>query len=208
MMTLNICLRQGITDLGLEISASSQAKLICFIELIQKWNRTFNLTAIRQREEMVSHHLLDSLSIANYVSGPHILDIGSGAGLPGIPLAISLPQYQFVLLDSQGKKTRFLLQVKNELDLPNVEIVQERVEHYQPGELFNEITARAFGSVHDIISLSKHLLLPKGQWLLMRGQVMEEELSGIKGTAEIVPLKVPGLNKQRSLVLIRKFAFY
>lgn len=201
-MTLNTQLQQGLADLKLDLPTSAEVKLLKYISLLEKWNKAFNLTAITDPYEIITHHLLDSLSVVSFITGGRICDVGTGAGLPGIPLSIALPEKKFSLLDSNGKKTRFLVQAISELKVNNVEVVQSRVENFQPKELFNNITARAFGSVHDIIRSCQHLLKPDGQMLLMRGQIDQQELVGIKGKTEVVALDVPRLRKERNLLVV------
>ena len=155
-------LELGLREMGLHFSVPVQQKLVHYIQLIARWNKTFNLTAIRDVEEMVSKHLLDSLAVQPYIEGSLILDVGSGAGLPGIPFAITSPDKHFVLIDSNGKKTRFLMQAKIDLKLDNVEVVNSRVEDYHPTKeghriYFDVITARAYATTDDILSSTAHL---------------------------------------------------
>lgn len=180
----------------------AQDKISSFLELLQKWNQAYNLTAIRDPKDMVTKHILDSLVVAPYIKGPRIIDVGTGAGLPGIPLAIALPHFQFTLLDSNGKKIRFLTQVLAELGLKNIEIVQERVEDYQSTEGFQTIISRAFASLDDFIDKTKHLLATDGQILAMKGKVLDEELKNVTGHVKVCQLEIPGLKEQRNLVII------
>jgi 16S rRNA (guanine527-N7)-methyltransferase len=179
-------------------------QLAAFLVLLVKWNKAFNLTAITEPLEMVTHHILDSLSISPYLHGGRIIDIGTGAGLPGIPLAIMHPEKQFVLLDSNQKKTRFCQQAVMELSLKNVEVVHSRVEKLSPTAQFDTILSRAFASINDMLSASKHLRADKGIFLAMKGRISEEELAGVSKeyAHKVHELIVPGLNAQRCVVII------
>lgn len=190
------------TSLEALLPAASRVDLLRYRDLIATWNRVYSLTAVRDIDEMIPRHLLDSLAIAPYVKGERILDVGAGAGLPGIPLALTLPQWQFVLLDSNGKKTRFLIHVKSELSLTNVEVVQARVEQYQPEQLFDTIVTRAFGSLDAMIEKTKRLCRPGGCLLAMKGQYPQDELAAISERFEVYPITVPALDAQRHLVCI------
>lgn len=192
----------GIAGLGLQLAPSFIPKIIHFIEMLCKWNAVFNLTAITEPEEIITRHILDSLSILPYIHKNPVLDLGSGAGFPGIPCALALPQLNFVLLDSNGKKTRFLTEAIAELAMSNVEIIQSRVEHYRPKQCFGTITARAFSTIASIINQSSHLLCPTGEFLLMKGISPEKELQSIVQKYHVTRLHVPGLNEQRHLITI------
>lgn len=181
-----------------------QQQLLHYIELLIKWNGAYNLVGTDDPEDILVQHILDSLSIAPYVDGQQIIDVGTGAGLPGIPLAIMFPQKHVALLDSVGKKIRFLTQVKMELKLTNVEIIQARVEAFQPQQCFNNVVTRAFSSVADIIKKTQHLLCPDGKLLMMKGIHFEKELQGISWKIQIYPLQVPGLAKQRNLLCLQR----
>ncbi|WP_457668493.1 16S rRNA (guanine(527)-N(7))-methyltransferase RsmG [Thiolapillus sp.] len=197
-------LSQGLAEMKLATSEQQQRQLLDYLALLEKWNRAFNLTAVRDPEKMVSRQLLDSLSIQHLLKGERILDVGSGAGLPGIPLAILNPRRSFILLDTNGKKTRFLRQVKLELGLDNVQVEQTRVEQYQPPQRFDIITSRAFASLPDLISLTCHLLAPGGCWLAMKAAVPQDELVALPAEyqLEIQLLVVPGEAAQRHGILI------
>jgi 16S rRNA (guanine527-N7)-methyltransferase len=153
---LEALLRSGIKDQSLTLSDIQVKLLLDYLRLLQKWNSAYNLTAIREPEKMLHLHLLDSLSIIPFVKGGNVLDVGTGPGLPGIPLAIVYPERNFTLMDSNGKKTRFLFQVKNELGLGNVKEIQSRVEAYQPTKQFDAITSRAFTSLSDMGEKTTH----------------------------------------------------
>jgi 16S rRNA (guanine527-N7)-methyltransferase len=203
---LQVPLQDGVKQLSLDVSAIQQQQMLKYLELLQKWNKAYNLTAIREPLEMLSLHLFDSLSVASFIEGERFIDVGTGPGLPGIPLAILYPGRQFVLLDSNGKKTRFLFQAKNELGLKNVQEVQSRVETYQPKEKFDGILSRAFTSTEEMVSKCQHLLRDGGRFYAMKGQHPQQELSAIPKEYMVVashPLQVPGVNAERHLIEIR-----
>jgi 16S rRNA (guanine527-N7)-methyltransferase len=160
----------------LDLSPQLLAQFATYTTLLLKWNKTYNLTAIADPHEIITHHILDSLAIAPYVSGTHILDIGSGAGFPGVPLALIFPEKKFVLLDSNNKKARFLRHVVLTLALPNVEIAQQRVEKFHFTPCFDTIVIRATGSIKDLTQQSLHLCCNHGLWLFMKGKYPQEEL--------------------------------
>lgn len=196
----------GTKMLGVELGQLATDKLMAYIALLAKWNKIYNLTAIDAPPHMVSHHLLDCLAIVPYVSGNRVLDIGSGAGLPGIPLAIVLPEKLFVLLDSNGKKTRFLTQAVAELELKNIEVVNARAEKYSSTDLFDTITARAFSSMGQTLDRSAHLCAPGGLYLLMKGREPAQEIADIGAkfrVADTVQLDVPGIDGQRRLLIVK-----
>ncbi len=195
--------------MGLHFSVPVQQKLIHYIQLIARWNKTFNLTAIRDVEEMVGKHLLDSLAVQPYIEGNRVLDVGSGAGLPGIPFAITSPDKHFVLIDSNGKKTRFLMQAKIDLKLENVEVVHQRVEDYQPTEdghriYFDVITARAYATTDDILSNTSHLQNEATRILVMQGKLDEKIKNDQYELIESHTLNIYGLDAQRHLLEIKK----
>lgn len=195
--------------MGLHFSVPVQQKLVHYIQLIARWNKAFNLTAIRDVEDMVSKHLLDSLAVQPYLEGRSILDVGSGAGLPGIPFAITSPEKQFVLIDSNGKKTRFLTQAKIDLKLDNVEVVHQRVEDYQPvldGHriYFDVITARAYAMTDDILSSTAHLQGENTSILVMQGKLDEQIENRQYQLVESHSLDVYGLGAERHLLEIKK----
>ncbi|MGB9428325.1 MAG: 16S rRNA (guanine(527)-N(7))-methyltransferase RsmG [Gammaproteobacteria bacterium] len=200
-------LAAGIGQLGLAIPSPAQSKLSAYIALLHKWNRTYNLTAVREPGEMVSKHLLDSLAVAPFVRGPRVLDVGTGAGLPGIPLAIALPEHYFILLDGNGKKTRFVTQAVTALGLKNVEVVQARAEDFRPAERFATVLSRAFASLADFLALTAHLGTPAGRWLAMKGARPDDELQALPAGFRLLAvhlLNVPRLNAQRCVVEIEK----
>lgn len=195
----------GASTLGIELDAAAIQTLLDYITLLAKWNKTYNLTAIDDPQRVVSHHLLDCLAIAPYVYGARVLDIGSGAGLPGIPLSIIMPDKSFVLLDSNGKKTRFLVQAVAELQLKNVEVVNARVEKYSRTMPFDTITARAYSRMKQMIEQSSKLCAPGGRYLFMKGREPAQEIAEIGPHFSVTAthlLAVPGIEGQRCLVVV------
>lgn len=199
-------IRAGIVKLGLAPDEFPVAAYVRYLELLMQWNRAYNLTAIRVPEQMVTHHILDSLSVLPYLNGDRCIDVGSGAGVPGLILALATPQKHWVLLDSNRKKIRFLNQVIIDLNLKQVVTELCRAEAYRPARLFSTVIARAYGSLDLICNQTRHLLAPDGHLLAMKGAVSEEELTGVDSSAfgvRIHELQVPGIAEQRSLVEIR-----
>jgi 16S rRNA (guanine527-N7)-methyltransferase len=202
-MSLQAKLEQGLQQAELNLPENVRQKLLDYLALLQKWNKVHNLTAVRDPEEMVTLHLLDSLSVLPYIKAKRLLDVGSGAGLPGIPLALCLPDLQVTVMDSSHKKASFMRQAKAELDIPNLEVVCGRVEKYQPEQLFDIVISRAFSDLAEFVALTGHLCAPGAQWLAMKGVYPYEELAQLKiQPAQVVPLKVPGLAAQRHLVFL------
>ena len=202
-------LSQGARELGVELGAGQQQQLLAYLALLIKWNKAYNLTAVRDPDEMVSRHLLDSLSVVPYVAeaGDNWLDVGSGGGMPGIPLAILFPQRRFTLLDSNGKKTRFLTQVKLELRLANLEVIHSRVEAFAPEQPFSGIVSRAFSSLEDFANWTRHLGDGQTQWLAMKGVHPDDELQALPADFRLATtqvLKVPGCQGQRHLLILRR----
>ena len=195
-------LEEGLRQLGLELSAQTQKKLIEYLQLMLKWNKAYNLTAIRELDSMVIRHVLDSVSILPYINSTPVLDVGTGPGLPGIPLALCMPDYQFVLLDSNGKKTRFLTQCKIDLKLDNVDIIHSRVEDYTPGFGFEIITCRAFAALNTILDRTQHLLTSTTRVMAMKGKDELPELA--EGYEQLAQhhLQVPWLDEDRQLIEI------
>ena len=209
-MTVEQQLKAGIAALGLSLPDGAEAKLLAYLALLEKWNRVHNLTAVRGAERMVSHHLLDSLAAVPFFQGGgsdsiRVLDVGSGGGLPGIPLAIARPELKVTLIDSIAKKTAFLLQAKAELGLGNLTVVTGRVEDYRSAEGFDVITSRAFADLREFVTLTRHLLKPGGCWLAMKGLYPNEEIAqlppGVKVSADHA-LVVPGLDATRHLIVL------
>ena len=184
-------LQSGLAALALP--AALAPALSAYLDELEKWNGAYNLTAVRDRGEMVTRHLLDSLAMHPHIEGP-LLDVGSGAGLPGIPLAIARPELRVTVLDSNGKKARFLRHAVRALGLANVEVVEARVEDYRPAEPFARVTSRAFASLKDFFALSAHLPAADGQWLAMKGKLDPQETQDLPagvGIVDIKPLQVP-----------------
>lgn len=195
----------GANELGLVLDPAQGERLIDYIELLARWNATYNLTAVRDPADMVTRHLLDSLAIAPYVNGESLIDLGTGAGLPGIPLAVLAPQRAVTLVDSNGKKTRFLREAVRVLGLSNVRVEQARAEDMRGS--FDCVVARAFASIADFLRFGGHLLAPGGRCLAMKGLISEDEILGLQAgfaVREIVQLTVPGLGAARHLVIISR----
>jgi 16S rRNA (guanine527-N7)-methyltransferase len=200
-------LAQGATQLGVKLSTEQHTQLLGYLALLIKWNKAYNLTAVRNPDEMVSRHLLDSLSLVPFIDGDSWLDVGSGGGMPGIPLAILYPHKQFTLLDSNGKKTRFLTQVKLELKLANVQVINARVESVQPQQPFAGIVSRAFSSLADFANWTRHLGDQTTQWLAMKGLHPTDELQALPADFSLQgehALAVPGCQGQRHLLILRR----
>ena len=200
---IETALRQGCAELDVAASDRQVQQLATYLELLHRWNKTYNLTAVRDPAQMVSRHVLDSLAIAPYLQAGRSIDVGTGAGLPGVPLAILVPQREFHLLDSNGKKTRFLFQVKTELGLANMSVHQARAESFTQEQPFDAVLSRAFASLADMVSRTRHLLAPNGRLLAMKGAYPEAELAAVRNDFETVhvhALAIPGLDEQRHLV--------
>ncbi len=197
-------LRQGAESLGIELSEAQLQALLDYLALLQKWNKAYNLTAIRDKSGMVALHLLDSLAVHPAVADvQRIIDVGTGPGLPGIVLAIMNPGKDFTLLDSNGKKTRFLFQAKTALGLSNVTIVNDRVEAYNPPQPFDMIVSRAFASLADMTGWCQHLRAEDGCFLAMKGQFPQQEIDDLQGqfvVTHTTELQVPGVEGQRHLL--------
>jgi len=200
-------LEQGLFDLGLPLGAEQQGLLLQYLVLLEKWNQVYNLTAIRDLTKMVEAHLLDSLSAVPLLAGESVLDVGSGAGLPGIPIAVAKPGWEVTLLDSNHKKAAFLRQAVAELALKNANVVCERVESWVAPKKFEVIISRAFSDLGEFVSLAGGLLAPGGVIAAMKGLHPFEELerlpSGFR-VKEVRGLQVPGLGAERHLVLIER----
>jgi 16S rRNA (guanine527-N7)-methyltransferase len=199
-------LDRGLEDLGLDLGSAQREALIGYLGLLVRWNRAYNLSAVRDPDMMVRRHLLDSLSILPWVDRGPVLDVGTGAGLPGIPLAIARPALNFSLLDSNSKKTRFVQQVVGELGLANVEVIRSRVENLDRPQHYALIVARAFASLGDLFAATAALLAPGGSCLAMKGVQPQDELGELPAGLETqtVPLCVPGEAGRRHLVIIRQ----
>lgn len=198
-------LEKGLEALGIDLSPVLRQKLIDYSTLLYKWNRTYNLTALREPSLAVSHHLLDSLSVLPYLGSGDLIDVGSGGGLPGIPLAIVCPQLSVTLLDSNSKKAAFLRQVAIELDLPNIAVHCGRIEQYRPAKKFATIISRAFSDLADFVKLTRHLHDACGRWLAMKGVWPEEEIARLPQHVVVEAvhrLEVPGVDGERHLVVL------
>ena len=199
-------LASGLAAMRINLPPGAQAKLLAYIELLAKWNRTYNLTAVRDPADMVPRHLLDSLAVLPFVHGDTLADLGSGAGLPGIPLAIARPDVAVTLVESNGKKARFLREAVRSVPLANVQVVQARVQDATGS--FDTVTARAFASLADMLAWGGHLLAPAGRWLALKGHADAAETAAIPETFRILaahPLAVPGAAGERCVVeLVRR----
>lgn len=203
-MSLQAKLQQGLQQAGIDLPEQVQQKLLDYLALLQKWNKVHNLTAVRDPEEMVTLHLLDSLSVLPHIKAKRLLDVGSGAGLPGIPLALCLPDLQVTVMDSSHKKASFMRQAKAELGIANLEVVCGRVENYRPEQLFDIVISRAFSDLAEFVTLTRHLCAPGAEWLAMKGVYPYDELAQLKiQPAQVIPLMVPGLQAQRHLVFLK-----
>lgn len=204
-MSLAAQLAEGVAELGLKLPPQAQPRLLDYLALLQKWNRTYNLTAVRDPSKMVAQHLLDCLAVAPHVTARTIVDVGSGAGLPGIPLALALPQASVTLLESSHKKAAFLQQAKIELKLDNVAVACERVETWQPGGKFERVISRAFSDLAEFVKLAGRHVAPGGRLAAMKGIYPHEEVTQLLAgwrLQETITLAVPGLRAQRHLLLI------
>lgn len=203
-------LQQAAEQLALSLTAEQQDKLLAYLDLFARWNAAYNLSAVRDPSEMLERHIIDSLSVVNLCGeSPQdcspLIDVGSGGGLPGIPLAIIHPERPISLLDSNGKKSRFQFQVASQLKLANINVVNQRVEAYQPGQAYAGVVSRAFASLQDMVAGSEHLLTPGGRFYAMKGKIPEDELSalpkGIK-VEQLHALQVPGCDAERHLIVL------
>lgn len=205
-MSLEEKLARGLEEMGLHLDPATQSSLLSYVALMQKWNKVYNLTAVRDPIKMVTQHLLDSLAVLPHVAGHRVIDVGTGPGLPGIPLALANPALEVTLLDSNHKKTSFLRQACLELGLNNATVVCERVEAWRPEEKYDVVISRAFSDLAEFASLALHLCSDTGLMLAMKGVYPHEELTRLPATVMlqgVEPLKVPGLDAERHLVLLR-----
>jgi 16S rRNA (guanine527-N7)-methyltransferase len=206
-MSIESSLAAGLSAMHLALPEAARDKLCAYLHLIEKWNRVHNLTAVREPGQMVVLHLLDSLSVLPHVSKVRtLLDVGSGAGLPGIPLAIARPDLAVTLLDSSHKKAAFLEQARAELDLGNVTVACERVERWRPGRTFDVVVSRAFSELAEFVSQSAHLVAPGGALLAMKGVHPFDEIARLPAShrvENVIELEVPSLDAKRHLVLLK-----
>ena len=193
---------EKLDNLNIDCSDEKINKFNTYLNLLEKWNKAFNLTAVRNINDMLERHLVDSLSIAKYISGKRLIDVGTGPGLPGIPLSILYPEKKFYLLDSNGKKTRFLTQSKIEMGLQNIEVINSRAEEYQPEEMFDAVLSRAFSSLQDMINDTDHLCKVNGAFFAMKGQYPEMELQAITKPYKVQAIDWPGNQVERHLIII------
>ncbi|QSX40868.1 16S rRNA (guanine(527)-N(7))-methyltransferase RsmG [Shewanella cyperi] len=204
---LSEILASGLKQAGLQASAEQQQKLLDFVGMLHKWNKAYNLTSVRDPQQMLVRHVLDSLVVSPHLQGERFIDVGTGPGLPGIPLAILNPDKQFVLLDSLGKRIRFQKQVAFELGINNISSVESRVELYQPVQGFDGVLSRAFAAVADMLSWCAHLPNEGGCFYALKGQLAEDEMQAIPEgfkLLECIELQVPGLDEQRHLLKLTK----
>lgn len=202
-------LRQGLSALALEACDSKIQQLLQYVQLLDQWNKHFNLTSVREPEQMVVRHILDSLSVVPHILEERVLDMGTGAGLPGVVLAIYNPDKNYVLLDSNGKKTRFLSQVKIELGLSNMAVAKSRAETYHPDRLFPAVSSRAFASLVNSVALLDKLLAVNGFFYAMKGKYPDQEVQELPeryALEKVHTLAVPGLNEDRHLIVIKRLA--
>ena len=200
-------LQSGLKEMGLDLSGEQQDKLLAYVEMLKKWNKTYNLTALRDESQIISHHLLDSLTLPPYLEGAQtMLDVGSGGGQPGIPAAICRPDLQITLLDANTKKTSFLQQATIELELKNVRVISGRVEAVQ-GLRADVITSRAFAELADFVNWTAHLLQNGGRWAAMKGVYPAAEIDRLPDSVcveRVDKIRVPQLNAERHMVILRK----
>ena len=200
-------LENGLREMRLALPAAVHEKLLAYVALLYKWNKTYSLTALKEQDKAVSHHLLDSLSILPFIPAGRLLDVGSGGGTPGIPLAIARPDVAVTLLDSNTKKTAFLQQAAIELGLRNISVHAGRVEQYHPTVPFIAITSRAFAALSDFVSLSRHLLANEGVWLALKGLWPHAEIAALPAgvrVQQVCSLAVPGIEGERHVVILEK----
>ncbi len=200
-------LQSLLSQTSLTITAQQQQQLIDYVELLNKWNKAYNLTSVRAPEQMLVKHIVDSLVVSPHLIGKRFIDVGTGPGLPGIPLAIANPDVHFVLLDSLGKRIRFLTQVKTALGLENITLVQSRVEQYQPDEPLDGVLSRAFASLDDMVKWCSHLIVPGCHFFALKGQYPEEEIAQLPDSvkvSQVEKLNVPTLDGERHLVILSK----
>ncbi|MCY9872905.1 16S rRNA (guanine(527)-N(7))-methyltransferase RsmG [Vibrio barjaei] len=201
-------LEQLLSETSLEVSELQKQQLVGYVQLLDKWNKAYNLTSVRRPEDMLVKHILDSIIVGEHLEGARFIDVGTGPGLPGVPLAIMHPNRSFTLLDSLGKRIRFIKQVVHELKLANVTAVQSRVEEFDPEGGFDGVLSRAFASMTDMVNWCEHL--PKsqsGRFYALKGQLHEQEVSELPewcSVIDIKPLQVPELEGDRHLVILSK----
>ncbi|WP_299809892.1 16S rRNA (guanine(527)-N(7))-methyltransferase RsmG [uncultured Shewanella sp.] len=204
---LSAQLNDYLAEVGLTATEQQKQQLVDFVGMLNKWNKAFNLTSVRDPEQMLIRHIMDSLVVSPHLKGSRFIDVGTGPGLPGIPLAILNPDKEFVLLDSLGKRIRFQKQVQFELGIKNISSIESRVEAYQPEDLFDGVLSRAFASIQDMLHWCQHLPKADGCFYALKGQLSEEEMSQMPVgfvVTDIIELKVPKLDEQRHLLRVIK----
>lgn len=204
---LSAQLEAYLAEINLPATAEQKKQLLDFVGMLNKWNKAYNLTSVRDPEIMLVRHIMDSLVVSKHLQGDRFIDVGTGPGLPGIPLAIMNPDKTFVLLDSLGKRIRFQKQVAFELGIHNISSIESRVEAYQPEQKFDGVLSRAFASIHDMLTWCHHLPAEHGQFYALKGQLSDEEMQHIPtgfAITETIELKVPKLDEQRHLLKIIK----
>lgn len=207
MSQLAVILKKALVENGIEANDTQQSQWICYLEQLITWNKVYNLTSITNERDMVYLHIIDSLLVAPFIQGTHCLDVGSGAGLPGIPLAILHPEQHWTLLDKNNKKTRFMIQVSAELGLKNINVVHHRAEDFHPAIKFDSILSRAYGSLALFIETTEHALSSTGVLIAMKGKQPEDELKALPThwiAEPPVPLTMKGMNIDRHIVCMRK----
>ncbi|MCG9965951.1 16S rRNA (guanine(527)-N(7))-methyltransferase RsmG [Shewanella cutis] len=204
---LSAQLEAYLAEINLPATAEQKKQLLDFVGMLNKWNKAYNLTSVRDPEIMLVRHIMDSLVVSIHLQGDRFIDVGTGPGLPAIPLAIMNPDKTFVLLDSLGKRIRFQKQVAFELGIHNISSIESRVEAYQPEQKFDGVLSRAFASIHDMLTWCHHLPAEHGQFYALKGQLSDEEMQQIPAgfvVTETIELKVPKLDEQRHLLKIIK----
>ena len=206
MLSLGSQLDDLIKQTDLNVSQRQRQQLVGYVEMLHKWNKAYNLTSVREPHEMLIKHIMDSIIVSEHLQGERFIDVGTGPGLPGIPLAIMNPEKTFVLLDSLGKRIRFIKQVLHELKIDNVTPVQSRVEQYQPEEKFDAVLSRAFASITDMVEWCRHLpKSPQGLFLALKGQLPRDEIEQLPKWCTVIDTKVlhvPQLEGERHLVTL------
>jgi len=200
-------LQKMLIRTDLDVTEKQQEQLVELVELLNKWNKAYNLTSVRDPHDMLVKHIMDSIVVSPHLQGQRLIDVGTGPGLPGLPLAILNPDKQFVLLDSLGKRLRFIRQAVLALGLKNVEFVQSRVEEYNPEQKFDIVLSRAFASLQDMLFWCKHLPNENGHFLALKGQFPAQEVAALDKEFEFItsiPLQVPNLEGERCLVKVKR----
>jgi len=195
-----------LDEAGISVTDHQKNQLVAYVDMLNKWNKAYNLTSVRDPNEMLVRHILDSIVVAPHLEGARFIDVGTGPGLPGIPLSIVRPECQFTLLDSLGKRVRFLKQVQHELKLENITPVQSRVEEFPAEPPFDGVISRAFASLNDMVSWCHHLPGEQGRFYALKGVMPEEEIALLPSKYAVeksVKLKVPQLTGERHLVIIK-----